>query len=217
MSADGTPVPARAMGVHVTNEPEGLSHIHKPGCAATVWKRTPLPVFQSWIDALSPEHLPKARLILRPEYVRDALTKLTCTCGTPDCAEQSMLVDDAAALSMIFAKITRAPFLRLRLDLATGATGDDFEIDEVKARLVCAYRGPELNLRASPDEAVSDRVVRVPTGAPIVLRGGLWPDPRDAGQSHQPVPIKSAGEDRFTLVLDPVVDPEPVSDSTFIH
>lgn len=32
-----------AIGVGVADTPEGLSALHRPGCAAAIWRRQPLP------------------------------------------------------------------------------------------------------------------------------------------------------------------------------
>ncbi|MEO1250343.1 MAG: DUF1826 domain-containing protein, partial [Pseudomonadota bacterium] len=58
-----------AVVVGVTDTPEGLSVFRRPGCAAALWRRQPLPSFQSWIDALEPDRLPRARVTLRPDHV----------------------------------------------------------------------------------------------------------------------------------------------------
>ncbi|WP_170470203.1 DUF1826 domain-containing protein [Ruegeria arenilitoris] len=91
-----------AIGVGVAETPEGLSVIHNPGCAAAIWRRDPLASFQSWIDGLRPEQLPKARVILRPEAVRDAVVELCEASGIPAGLERDRLVDDVAALAAIF-------------------------------------------------------------------------------------------------------------------
>lgn len=36
-----------AIGVGVADTPERLSALHRPGCAAAIWRRQPLPKFQS--------------------------------------------------------------------------------------------------------------------------------------------------------------------------
>ena len=59
-----------AIGVGVADTPEGLSVLHRPGCAAAIWRRQPLPGFQSWIDRLDPGVLPRALVILRPKTAR---------------------------------------------------------------------------------------------------------------------------------------------------
>ena len=77
-----------AVGVGVTDRPEGLSAIHRPGCAAAIWRRQPLPDFQSWIDALEPKQLPKARVILRPDDPSVMRFFQICEAsGMPDCPE----------------------------------------------------------------------------------------------------------------------------------
>jgi len=47
-----------------------------------------------------------------------------------------------------------------------------------------------------------------PTGAPILLRGTLWPEHPRSGLLHRSPPIEGTGETRLVLVLDPVDDPE---------
>lgn len=61
-----------AVGVAVTDTPEGLATIATPGCGAAIWRRTPHAAFRTWIDALDPALLPEARVILRPAYVLEA-------------------------------------------------------------------------------------------------------------------------------------------------
>lgn len=48
----------------------------------------------------------------------------------------------------------------------------------------------------------------MPTGAPIPLRGTLWPEGPRSGLLHRLPPIEGTGETRLVLVLDPVDDPE---------
>lgn len=99
-----------ATGVYSSEDPEGFVAIYESDCAAAIWERAPLRSFQSWIDSLPAENLPKTRTILRPERVREALQDLVELCGTPDCPEREMLVDDVAALAAIFADVIQAPY-----------------------------------------------------------------------------------------------------------
>jgi hypothetical protein len=48
----------------------------------------------------------------------------------------------------------------------------------------------------------------VATGAPILLRGTLWPGDPPSGLMHRSPPIEGTGETRLVLVLDPVDGPE---------
>lgn len=195
-----------AIGVGMADTPEGLSAIHRPGCAAAIWRRDPLPGFQSWIDALEPKWLPKARVILRPETVRDAVFQICEASGMPDGRERERLVDDTAALADIFAGLMRAPHLRLRFDVITTNACRKFHIDAITARLICTYRGTGTQYGFSTDGAEPRRVFTVPTGAPILLRGTLWPERPKSGLLHRSPPIAGTGETRLVLVLDPISD-----------
>ncbi len=206
--------PDNTLGVTYTSAPEGLANIYQPECAATIWQRQPLARFQSWIDDLPRECLPKTRLILRPDWVRDALSSVARQCGSTDCAECQMLAEDSAALAHMFAEIMQAPFLRLRWDVVTADTECPLEQDDVTARLVCTYRGsgtqyaPDMNPCA---------LSSVPTGTPMILRGSLWPAQRAAPLMHRHAPFNDPDEARLVLTLDPVFDPDTAPDQTILH
>lgn len=104
-----------------------------------------------------------------------------------------------------------APFLRLRLDRVTTNACHKFHKDAVRARLICTYRGTGTQYRVSPDGAEPRRVYTVPTGAPVLLRGTLWPQHPASNLLHRSPPIEATGETRLVLVLDPVFDPQDVS------
>ncbi|MFC3613819.1 DUF1826 domain-containing protein [Lutimaribacter marinistellae] len=197
-----------AVGVGVAEKPEDLSVIHKPGCAAAIWWRQPLPEFQHWIAKLKPEQLPRARMILRPDGVRAAVAEVCEASGTPPSVERQRFVDDVAALADIFAGLMKVTWLRLRLDVVTTNACRKFHIDAVTARLVCTYRGTGTQYGISTDGDDPKRVFTVPAGAPILLRGTLWPETPKSGLLHRSPPIEGTGETRLLLVLDPVTDPE---------
>lgn len=197
-----------AIGVGVADTPDGLSALHRPGSAAAIWRRQPLPKFQSWIDGLDPDVLPRARVILRPDAGRDAASEVCDAAGTPFGRERDRLVDDIAALADIFAGLMQARWLRLRLDVVTTNACRKFHIDAVTARLVCTYRGIGTQYGISTDGGEPRGIFTVPTGAPVVLRGTLWPERPRSGLLHRSPPIEGTGETRLVLVLDPVDDPE---------
>jgi hypothetical protein len=197
-----------AIGVGVADAPEGLNAIATPGCAAVVWRRQSLPSFQTWMNSLLPEALPQARLILRPEAVREVMAEVCDMSGTPPGAERDRLVDDIAALADIFAGLMRARWLRLRLDAVSTNACSRFHIDAVTARLICTYSGTGTQYGISTDGAEPRRVFHVATGAPILLRGTLWPGDPPSGLMHRSPPIEGTGETRLVLVLDPVDGPE---------
>jgi hypothetical protein len=201
-------VPDAAAGVSVADTPEGLSAILHPDCAAAIWRRRPMPGFQSWLDRLAPARLPCARTILPPGRVRDAAAEACDLADMPEGPMRTRLVEDTAALAAIFAGLLRAHWLRLRYDVVTTNACRRFHVDAVTARLVCTYRGTGTQYGVSSGSAEPRPVFTVPTGAPILFRGTLWPAQPQPGLLHRSPPIEGTGETRLVLVLDPVVDPE---------
>lgn len=197
-----------AIGVAVADNSEGLRAFLEPSCAAAVWRRQPQTRFQSWVDAIDPDRLPQGRIVLRPDAVRQALAELCEIAQTPADPERAQLIDDVAALSDMFAGLMQAPYLRLRLQVVTSNACRKFHIDALTARLVCTYRGTGTQYGISADGHDPFRIFTVPTGAPILLRGTLWPEKPASGLLHRSPPIEGTGETRLVLVLDPVFEPE---------
>lgn len=203
--------------VVMAEAPEDFPAIRNPECPALVWPRQPMESFQSWIDALAPEQLPRARVILRPGKMRDAITQICDLRGTPDCQERARLIDDAAAMGQIFADLMEAEYLLLRLDVVTTNACRKFHIDAVTARLVCTYRGTGTQYGFAPEGGEPEEIFTVPTGAPILLRGTLWPQRPKSGLLHRSPPIEGTGETRLVMVLDPVTEPAEYPDQQRIH
>lgn len=202
------PLSAAAIGVGIVQTGQGLDVINTGGCAAAIWQRRPTPSMLRWIDAMDPSLLPQVRVILRPEVVREAVLQACTASGTPDCRERGLLIDDIVALADLFAALKPSRYLRLRLDVVTTNACRKFHIDAVTARLVCTYlgTGTQYGIGTEPD-----RIFTVPTGAPILLRGTLWPETPRSGLLHRSPPIESTGETRLVLVIDPVDDLEDAS------
>lgn len=197
-----------AVGVGIAATAKDLSVIHKPGCAAAIWRRQQAPVLQSFLDGLDPALLPQTRVIVQPEAVRRTVAELCALCGTPDTDEREKLIDDISTLADLFADLTKARYLRLRLEVVTTNACRKFHIDAVTARLICTYRGTGTQYGISTDGADPARIFTVSTGMPMILRGTLWPSDPPTGLLHRSPPIEGTDESRFVLVLDPVFDPE---------
>lgn len=202
-----------AIGVAVADKPEDLSAFVKPGCAAAIWRRRPLPEFQAWVDGLSADVLPHGRAILPSDAVAETIRTFCDMADTPRGPHRDRLVEDVSALAWIFAAVMQSPYVQLRLNPVTKDACGRFHLDAVTARLVCTYRGPGTQYGISTDGHDPRRVFSVPTGAPVLLRGTLWPDTLwpdqpSAGLLHRSPPIEDLGETRLVLTLDPVRDPE---------
>ncbi|WP_299930677.1 DUF1826 domain-containing protein [uncultured Pelagimonas sp.] len=196
------------VGVHIGDQATALRAIQDLGCAAAIWQRQPLPSFQNWIDTLDPDRLPTARIVLRSDRVRDAIGAICDDAKTHNGAERARLIDDIAALATLFAEVTSARYLRLRLDAVTTNACRKFHVDAITARLVCTYRGTGTQYGTAKPGNDPSRIFTTPTGAPIVLRGQNWPEKPRANLLHRSPPIAGTGETRLLLVLDKVEDPE---------
>ena len=197
-----------AVGVAVSGTIDALSAIHHPGCAGAIWQRQLDPDLGAWLEGLDPDQLPRARIILPPERVRAALAQVCEISQTPKGPECRKLIDDAAALADRFSAIMKAPYLRLRFDVVTTNACRRFHVDGVTVRLICTYRGTGTQYGVQTGTEAPEPVLTVPTGAPMVLRGTLWPEDPPSGLVHRSPPIEGTGETRSVLVLDPVFDPE---------
>ena len=197
-----------AVGVGIADEPQALRAFLQPGCAAAIWRRQTPPDVQEWIDSLSPNNLPRGRVILRPQAVAATVGHLCELSRLPVSAERDWLQDDITLLAETFSELMQARFLRLRLDVVNTNACRKFHIDAITARLVCTYRGTGTQYGISTDGDDPKRVFSVQTGAPILLRGTLWPEQPPTGLLHRSPPIEGTGETRLLLVLDPVNGPE---------
>ncbi|WP_208350656.1 DUF1826 domain-containing protein [Pseudaestuariivita rosea] len=195
-------------GVSTVDRAENLSAIHGADCAAALWQRQMSPDLLDWMYALPPDQLPKARVIVRPDAVRNVALDICEMSGTPDGTQRTQLIDDVATLADVFAGLMGAKWLRLRFDVVTTNACRRFHIDAVTARLVCTYRGTGTQYGISTNGDDPTRISTVPTGVPIVLRGTLWPTQPKSGLLHRSPPIEGTGETRSVMVLDPVDDPE---------
>ncbi len=197
-----------AIGVSVVDRQADLDGFLAPGVAAAIWQR-PLPSgFHAWISELTPLALPSCRIIVKPEAVRDAVTEVCEDAGTPAGIWRDWFIDDVVSMADMFAGLMTAEFLRVRLDVVTTDACRKFHIDQVTARLLCTYRGTGTQYGLYAEDAEPALVETAPTGAPILLRGTLWPDPPVSGLVHRSPPIAGSGETRLLLVLDPMERPQ---------
>lgn len=173
---------------------------------ALIWQRPVPERFDLWVNALSPEALPTARVILAPADVRAFMAIAFEEAGTPETAEREWLADEIACLADALARATGAPNLRLRLEAVRGNACRKFHVDALTARLICTYRGPGTQYGVVDGADEPEQIFEVPAGAPIVLRGLL--DPRMTGSRlrHRSPPIEGSGIVRFVMVLDPLWD-----------
>ncbi|MEM8980983.1 MAG: DUF1826 domain-containing protein [Pseudomonadota bacterium] len=207
-----------AISIAQVDAPEALKTILKPGIGAALWQRDMPKEVQSWLDALKPDALPRARVVLQPHAVSQMITHLADVAEMPKGPERAWFEADVTALAARFSNLMETPYLRLRLDVISSNACRKFHIDAITARLLCTYRGTGTQYGISEYGEEPNEVSTVATGAPLILRGTLWPSghPADAHEEpaeppakallHRSPPIEGTGETRLVLVLDPVTD-----------
>lgn len=195
-------------GVLIADDPEEWSGFLEPDCAAAVWNRPTLPDIQRWINGLNAAHLPHGRIVLHRATVRDAVMTLWDNAGPSNSAERDWLINDVVSLADRFAEMMKVSYLRLRLETVKTNACRKFHVDAITARLVCTYRGTGTQYGTTSGNADPVQIETTPTGAPILLRGTLWPPMPATVLKHRSPPIEGTGEVRLVLVLDPVQDPE---------
>lgn len=194
--------------VSITNVESGLDSFRDPTCAATIWNRDVPADVTTWLAGLDPDLLPDGRVILRVQALREAVAHLCDIAQMPEVPQRAWLIDDIDMLAQRFAGVMKAPYLRLRLQAVTTNACRKFHLDAITGRLVCTYSGTGTQYGTSLGGNDPDQIFTTPTGAPILLRGSLWPSKPASGLLHRSPPIEGTGETRLVLVLDPIIDPE---------
>lgn len=203
--------------INVVDGPEGLATIYRKSCAATIWERTPSPRFQDWIDGIPAETLPRIRTTLQPGAVRRAMYEICQISKMEDTKERQMLVDDVSAMAHIFADLTEAPFLRLQMTVMDADTHSQLLSCAGSFRLVCTYRGADLEYSTTVKGNGVQAIRTVKTGSPVLLRGGHWSSTSRAGLKSQFAPASETGDIRLVLCLDPVIAQETEAEKRTIH
>ncbi|MEM9499641.1 MAG: DUF1826 domain-containing protein [Pseudomonadota bacterium] len=197
-----------APGVGIVSDCAALDVFCTPGCAAAIWRRQIPPAVSDWLNRLPDQTLPQGRVIIPVGAISKSVDQLCDSADTPHGPERVWLQQDIVDLAQVFTDLMNTRYLRLRLDVIRTNACRKFHVDAIKGRLVCTYRGTGTQFGTSENDCDPERVFTVETGAPILLRGTLWPETPRAGLRHRSPPIEGTGETRLVLVVDPVADPE---------
>ncbi len=147
-----------------------------------------------------------SRPLLRAlEPTRSGLEELAACLGT------SALTHDVFRWVELFADITDANTVGLRLVQLTSAMCPRFHVDRMELRLVLTYRGPgtefveqaalEPHRARANDEIEAGAVQRAGTGDVVLLKGEVWPLNAGRGAVHRS-PAATPGSPRLVLTLD---------------
>ncbi len=195
-------------GVSVLRDARGLKSFREPACAAALWRRDVPMAAIAWLASLDAGLLPSGRVVLQANAIRETTEHLCDIAGMPKGEPLDWLINDIDSLAQHFADLMQVTFLRLRLEAVATNACRKFHLDAINGRLVCTYRGTGTQYGTSRAGEDPEKIFTAPTGAPIFLRGTLWPPEPEAGLLHRSPPIEGTGETRLVLVLDPIFDPE---------
>lgn len=195
-------IPDFADNIVEGSDPEVLNTIWSPDCGVAVYHRQAGAVLQDWLGALPPEQLPKARLSLRKDQVRDAVAALFAEHGIADDPYSQMLVDDINSLAQFFSGIMKVNAINLRLDVVNNNACRKFHQDNVSARLLCTYRGRGTEYGICSTGPEPDAVHELPLGAVGIFKGRRWPAGKPSVIYHRSPQIEGSGETRLLLVID---------------
>lgn len=132
------------------------------------------------------------------------------------------LVRDMEELAALLCQVTRSSGARVRFDVITGVQCPRFHVDNVKARLLCTYRGQgsqwieekDADLsklgegaQGLPDEQSGlflrpDAVQTLPPFAIALLKGRQWPGNEGRGAIHRSPPLARHAGPRVLVAID---------------
>ncbi len=197
-------VPRRqsAQDVLIGRQAEILADIAAPGIAAAIWQRQPAPSFQTWIDRLPAAQLPDLRVTV-PVDLAEAAVQTACSIARmPPGPNRETLAGDVGALALIYGQIMKVGYVQVRLDVSRGSMCPKFHLDNVRARLLCTYRGPGTQYVPEICKQNPDRVRAMGTGAVGLFRGAGWTPGEHCSLLHRSPAIQPGSGPRLLLVVD---------------
>ncbi len=178
---------SRAPTVRAT-ELADVEQVFDPDVNLVVWERR-LPAATA-----GSRHWPRTPMRLM-RTIRAAQADAPTVAQEVGIAPQSALARDIAMLCDVFATVTGATTLGLRVDVTDRATCPKFHVDRVTLRLMTTYRGPATEWL----EGETVRQARVHDV--LFAKGESWPDLACGACIHRS-PQPRAGQTRVLLTLD---------------
>ncbi|MEZ5757660.1 MAG: DUF1826 domain-containing protein [Emcibacteraceae bacterium] len=194
--------PVHADSIIEGEEADVLNNITSPDCSIAIYLRQPEATLQEWLDTIPPEKLPKARLTLQKDKVKDAMVTVFSECSIADNPNSQILAEDINSLAQLFAKIMKTNSINLRLDVVNDNACRKFHQDNVAARLLCSYRGRGTEYGIYSATPMPDVIYELPKQAVGIFKGRRWTPAPSTVIYHRSPPIEGSGETRLLLVID---------------
>ena len=200
--------PGGAADVVVGDDAGMLTAVARRDVGLAVWCRQVESDLAAWIDGLAPAALPTARLLLRPDAARRAVTRLLSEAQGAAVPQQAALASDIARLVQGFAELSGVRLVDLRLEAVSHDACWRFHYDRVRLRLACTYRGPATQwvpIAARERALTAQRrydgpLHELPRFAVALFKGALAAG--EVGVVHRSPPLAGSGQTRLFLCLN---------------
>lgn len=195
----------RLASVAMVQALSGLSRISEKQTDAVLWQRDIPKDVQNWLDSFSSARWSNNRYILKTDDIAPCIYQHFEASGVPASRGLDWLVQDVDALASELSRLFSVGKVRLRIERVVTDACRLFHADNVKARLICTYSGPGTEYGAAPAGQTPEDVFRAPTSCPMLFKGLKWYDDEDVALKHRSPPIEKTGEQRFVIVVEPVM------------
>jgi len=171
--------------VHVIGKIETL---FDPTVSALIWRRQ---AAHACIESVPADPVPRRRMgtLITTQATADGVARAL------DLQSASAICSDVAMLAELFATITGARMLGLRLESTDRATCPKFHVDRVLLRLIVAYEGAGTQFLAG------DHIVPAQTGDVCLCKGEQWSGTTQGPAVHRS-PDVPPGKRRTLLTID---------------
>ncbi|WP_300526830.1 DUF1826 domain-containing protein [Maricaulis sp.] len=181
----------------------GLTALANPGAEAVIWDRPIPPAMARALEGWPKAKAADIRLVLNLSEIEAAAVRVFNTWGGLEPMARDWLAKDIAGLATQLAQTLAASRVHLRFEHVRDDACRRFHKDNVRARLICTYRGPGTQFGYT--ERLADEPARfdtVATGSPIFLRGKTWPSSQVGHVVHRSPPVQADGVSRLVIVID---------------
>lgn len=182
---------------------EVLAELFHPGVAASMWRRFLPTELARWLGGLTTAQLPKLRTEVPLHLVEAAVIS---ACEKRDLGSSEMrdlFTQDIAALALVIGKLFDVRRVQLRLDVSTGVMCPKFHLDQVRARLLCTYRGAGTEYVAENHVEDPVRHRQMETGVVGLFRGAGFESDQPCRLLHRSPPQRATEGARLLLVMEP--------------
>jgi hypothetical protein len=152
----------------------GFKRIHDTHIEGVIWNREFPSTVSSFIDSINIVGATDSRFCSSVDDVAEKAAMTLQTLGLSKSPAQNWLINDIQKLATGIGKILSTSQLQVRIDLVESNACKKFHRDNVKARLICTYRGPGTVYGIAPMGDEPKHYEHVETGYPILLKGKLW-------------------------------------------